>query len=1305
MSGPNDLINFDIIEAQKENIQALPSGRSARTLANLFSNSPLQPLATPTPSDSKNVNDAQRAQFEQELLLIDETDDPLDVYDRYVRWTMDAYPSAQATKESQLLPLLERATKTFLSSTQYKNDPRYLKLWISYIRFFSDTQRETFAFLSRHAIGQELALFYEEFAAWLEGANRWAQADEIYNFGISRGARPVARLTRKYNEFQQRLAAQPRERRGSLSPALPVQRAALGVKMNPFATIAPADPQAPAAMAAPKPTSGTKKMAIFSDAGDEQAPAVAGSGVQGWDSIGSMAERKKENYIEPTPWAGTTLKAGVKKSSAPKMQIFKDEVSSLPPPLPHLSNVDDHRTNEWLLWRLVIQFIPISQRQHHLNENSIIAEKEQVKLNAKGRHERIYVNLEAMYPTPHIDGSELCTEELMARDRGYWDIVWEPEVNRAAPRTKKNGGFEIFTGEEPAAPEPQPKSKKKGGFEIFTGEEPAAVEPRLKSKKKGGFAVFSGEEQVAPQPVTSLTRTFEEKLVIPRDDGSIPMVDENGNVVQQPKQKQRRIKRVEVNETQTSRFMWYIGNITNANNAVVKTNLSSPSKKKKVLRRKSGATGEQTMTFHTKAATDDIYQLFNQPVKKIEDEHETSESESEEEESEEEETDGDYTTDAESTGTGHLGNLTDAGLDSDDDGDDTTGARSEAPDDEDEDMDDAKSEFSDFTRKDLNGCNEAADSDVEIGDGDVEMGEGEPISQQHTPQSPAHSPQQSLPPPRTIFIPIPPEDYVAPTNPYRNPAQISQNRLPFMTPIVERTESNLGSLTGWANKEDVGSHKTPSKENGGRRSIFGGEPRLDSSPMQAIVNEARPVAKIPPPALGIKKGTVKPAVKNAPFAKDVGLKGQIIKDAQCNPVDDYTRAQIFAAIQPPVQTYDGFFDHSRETIGKAAELKRYSKAVAKLAKNSADKTLTNLAQPPVLNFPGADRKYEVKRELGAGAFAPVYLIENVAEDDDDEDHVPKMGHGAFDANHRRKLEALKMEDPPSPWEFYIMRQAKRRLGVSRAAESIVSAYEFHLYKDECFLIEEFRDQGTLLDLVNIARADSQQAGGVMDEILAMFFSIELLRTIEALHKNDILHGDLKADNILVRFSQLADDKSWASRYRPDGTAGWADKGVALIDFGRGIDMKAFRSDVGFIADWKTGPTDCPEMRDLRPWTYQIDYFGLAGILHSMLFGKYIETVADSRGVLPGTGAGGKKWKIKESLKRYWQTEIWGECFDLLLNPTSRTEIEEGGKMPCLKGLKATREKMERCVEENCEKGMGLQIMLKKLEMALAARRK
>ena len=328
-----DLINFDIIETHKENIQSLPGGRSAKALASTFQPTLKRPQG-PTPGDTRNLNDAIREEYELELITIGDSDDPLDIYDRYVKWTFSAYPSAQATPESQLRPLLERATKAFQSATHYKNDPRYLKLWLNYIRFFSDAPRETFAYLARHNIGEGLALFYEEFAAWLEGAGRWNQADEVYKLGIEREARPAERLIRKFGEFQQRFESRVQNGDEPSSPALPTVRPALVAKIDPFAVSTPrtTDPQAQ------RPSSGIggssnlrggrQKLAIFSDA---DAPAsitklTTSEGAKGWDNIGTIAERKKENLVEARPWTGETLKTGKKAGGAPKMMIFKDEV-------------------------------------------------------------------------------------------------------------------------------------------------------------------------------------------------------------------------------------------------------------------------------------------------------------------------------------------------------------------------------------------------------------------------------------------------------------------------------------------------------------------------------------------------------------------------------------------------------------------------------------------------------------------------------------------------------------------------------------------------------------------------------------------------------------------------------------------------------------------------------------------------------------------------------------------------------------------------------------------------------------------
>ena len=716
--------------------------------------------------------------------------------------------------------------------------------------------------------------------------------------------------------------------------------------------------------------------------------------------------------------------------------------------------------------------------------------------------------------------------------------------------------------------------------------------------------------------------------------------------------------------------------------------------------KKRKASKEQTMTVHTRAATDDIYDLFSQPLEPADDEEEEEEDE-ESDEDDGDTTDGEYTSGGESTGTGRVVSTSEAG------DDETSDAKS-------------VSEWSEFTaRKHIPNIDDDEDTRAsKFTEGDDEDLEGIEVETPATkdakedngfitPVSP-ELPNTS----RTMFIPIPPEHYEPPTRPYRDAAQSSQNRLPFMTPIAEKTESSLG-LPTVREEKDYFISKTPSKYTGSMKPPLQASEGLGSSPFREIINEADTGQIIAQPLLGKTLKTNKTIAITAkvhaiggPLATEIASKGPIIKDLQCNPVDDYIRNAIFTALQPPLSTYEGFSEH-QETRGSSTDIRRYAKAASKIHKNANDKTTTNLSIPPILNLPGTCRRYMVKRELGAGAFAPVYLVENVAveEGDEFEEHNnPTTSKRTFDSYGRKDLEALKMEDPPTAWEFYIMRQAKRRLGVSRAAESIINVYEMHLYADECYLIEEFRDQGTLLDIINIARTELAAAGpGIMDETMVMFFTIELFRTIEALHSKGILHGDLKADNCLVRLDPIMDTHVWTSRYRRDGTGGWNKKGIALIDFGRGIDMRAFRPDVQFIADWKTGPQDCAEMRELRPWTYQIDYHGLAGIIHSMLFGKYIDTVADK---VAGIGATAKKtWRIKESLKRYWQVEIWGGVFDLLLNPGMHLEGEDGMKMPISKGMRRVREQMEAWLENNCEKGIGLQAGIRKLEGQVGGRRK
>ncbi|KAL4867262.1 hypothetical protein BDV12DRAFT_171594 [Aspergillus spectabilis] len=1214
MAASRDLIDFDIIENQKENIQSLPGGRSARELARIFSpRDPSDKLSSPSPNDTRTLNDAIRQEYEIELQAIGESDDPLDIYDRYVKWALNAYPSAQSTAESGLLPLLERAVKSFLSSPHYKNDPRYLRLWLHYTRLFSDSPRETFAFMARHHVGEGLALFYEEFAAWLETAGRWTQADEVYRLGIDREARPTERLVRKYSDFQRRYDQQTQDN-GPSSPALPAVRPALAAKVDPFALTAATstDPQSQrpssATASAPKTKSGKAKMAIFTDTDPAASQPALGEQPKGWDSIASMQERRKENKVEAKPWAGETLKAGKKAAPTEKLAIFRDTSKSDIP-------VKDEMQSE-----------PVPE--HRIRE----------AINPRtGRRERVFVDLDAVYPDYKNPNIEVSFEELRAIKRGWMVKNW---------RTQK----------EPLKP--------------VSGN---AIPGETNALKSSGHNVDKALQKLTLNDTDgrALQQTID--LEKPQD----------GKAAKARKLKLREVKA----ETQT-----------------IKMKFDSPTGNKSI-RRKS--TAEPTMTIHTRAATDEIYDIFNQPLKAESNAAESSDFD-----------DDDYTDAGESTGTGRISAA------SSEFGDDTFHKSFDEGDGD--DFDDTRGEsvvdgeWTQFSTAELGP--ETTSHSIDPTQSTINNGEGE--DSESVDYVPDHNQSQ-----RQRFVPEMPDDYAAPSGPYRDPVMVAQNRLPFMTPIVERTEHSLPSFT--AARSNLYNAKTPS------RNVLAPTTTPDMPQMGNLLESPIPSETpyhgqtlhgledvIPSPTANRSQS----GSRLASPVKGLGQPEEIITDMLCNPIDRSIRDTILNVMQSVLAEYPGYHAHPDAETHYAPEIQKFKKHSGKRSK-SGDEAAFNV---PIIDIPGAERSYIIRRELGAGAYAPVYLaesIDNLSSDSDAESTNSNSGNST-DANNltrqkalRYSFEAIKLEvGPPNAWEFYMIQTAHQRLSqtpvLSRSSNSIIRAHELHIFKGESILVEDYRPQGTLLDLVNLVRHEGisgpATGEGGLDEALAMFFTIELFRTVQALHACGILHGDIKADNCLIRF----DDKPTPSaqdypadpreiHYSPSGSFGWQNKGLSLIDFGRGIDMRAFHPSVQFIADWKSGQHECNEIREMRPWTHQIDLYGLAGTVHVMLFGKYIESTV--------TDAATKTYRIREPLKRYWERDIWADVFDLLLNPGADRWVQMEGAsssetdantpiLPVLNSMQYVREKMEAWLFAHAEKkGLGLQI--RKLEAIFAEKKK
>ncbi|RKP34068.1 Mad3/BUB1 homology region 1-domain-containing protein [Dimargaris cristalligena] len=266
-------------------------------------------------------------------------------------------------------------------------------------------------------------------------------------------------------------------------------------------------------------------------------------------------------------------------------------------------------------------------------------------------------------------------------------------------------------------------------------------------------------------------------------------------------------------------------------------------------------------------------------------------------------------------------------------------------------------------------------------------------------------------------------------------------------------------------------------------------------------------------------------------------------------------------------------------------------------------------------------QYTIETKLGEGGDAVVYLVTDlqVVEAMDWGDHGTAMGSShsylqssgsgtATSPGAGSIYRALKVETGGTPWEFYILHQIRQRVSAPLNA-SLVAPLSCYHFRDETYLLTPYYGHGNLVDAINAWRADPQSLPGLppaafdalatargggsgvdtpgLDEMLAIYFTVELLRTVEALHEANLVHTDLKLDNAMLRFDgpagpgtggtlgghgsgvELATPyrsmggtpglgpvggQRWNAQYSPHGKEGWGDKGICLIDFGRALDL-------------------------------------------------------------------------------------------------------------------------------------------------------
>ena len=267
----------------------------------------------------------------------------------------------------------------------------------------------------------------------------------------------------------------------------------------------------------------------------------------------------------------------------------------------------------------------------------------------------------------------------------------------------------------------------------------------------------------------------------------------------------------------------------------------------------------------------------------------------------------------------------------------------------------------------------------------------------------------------------------------------------------------------------------------------------------------------------------------------------------------------------------------------------------------------------------------MERKLGEGGYGKVFLGVDLQGEEDAEEQQ--------DSNQV----AVKIETPASVWEAYILFRLSAFLGpnqphMSRHFPRLLSA---SIYQDVSFLVMDFYEQGSLLAALNCYRQQNLQ----MDEAVVLFYASELLKTVGILHRAAILHTDIKLENILL-FSKkaVASNAPWSSTFKRDGSEGWNDRGLVLIDYGRAVDLKLLREEQEsrfFIKPKHATFNACPRIAQGLPVGHEMDWFGVADCLHWLLFQKALSPEAATRPL---------------QFKRYWQVDLWEPLFTDLLAP-------------------------------------------------------
>ncbi|CAF1573672.1 unnamed protein product [Rotaria sordida] len=340
---------------------------------------------------------------------------------------------------------------------------------------------------------------------------------------------------------------------------------------------------------------------------------------------------------------------------------------------------------------------------------------------------------------------------------------------------------------------------------------------------------------------------------------------------------------------------------------------------------------------------------------------------------------------------------------------------------------------------------------------------------------------------------------------------------------------------------------------------------------------------------------------------------QVLRRQSCVPINDTLDENFLNVSCIVVDERDPFDDHIRRQILEKrginyALMENYSiekmNLPSILAKNKIGTKIEKVQLGGTM--------YEFGKKLGEGAYG--YVITARLESN------PKVTY------------ACKIQHPPTVWEFYILTELSRRTirkaGQFDLNQRIPTVYRLIEYNDYSVMFMQRAPQ-TLLDFANYHISRDRY----VPLCYQLYYSIEMLRIFDYMHRLRIIHCDVKPDNFMV----LHCPTIFSTKKESCGPI----PSLMLIDFNRSIDLKLFDNGTAFVTCVPKKELACVEMLNNRPWIFQHDLFGMVYSIHVLVFLSYM-TVCEDEQRQDGT----MTTKAKFSKRIH---DIWKEFFYEFLN--------------------------------------------------------